>query len=547
MTRRPRFVPLAVLLFACLAVLTACKKKPTESDPGPAPDPAPAPPAAVSSDYVLFAHLRAKDVRDSALFAEVKQAVAKADGSAEWDKVEEEAGKEIGVKPTDIDSVTVFVTEVPARGEPKAVLIVAANTPINKAAAGRLGKAKPDARGFYKVGGGGLLHFPDDKTLVMVHPDLAQQYLDGYAKDRSGWPMTADLTRAASGHTLYATVNVQKLPLHDLPKREVKEFGPLLKAQTVTLTANLKGKEVRVAGRASFPDAATAGQAKDKAQEFIGMATAQVEKVMTGKGAGELGALQPAVKEAHRALKAAKVDVSGSDLTVAAGYKADFDIGAVVADAVKRIREASVRMTASNSLRQIGLGLHNYSSAHGVMPVHGVGPKGAPLKNAKEKPLLSWRVALLPFIEQGNLYRQFKHDEPWDSEHNKKLIPQMPKVYAPAKPGKPGYTHLQMVIGPSAMQPTAARFPNSFPDGTSNTIAVVEAAEPVVWTKPDDVMLPGKELPKDLKKRFGGLHPGGFNVLLWDGSVRFIRDSVSDRTLGIALNPSDGMVLPSDW
>jgi hypothetical protein len=81
----------------------------------------------------------------------------------------------------------------------------------------------------------------------------------------------------------------------------------------------------------------------------------------------------------------------------------------------------------------------------------------------------------------------------------------------------------------------------------SNTIAVVEAADAVVWTKPDDVMLPGKEVPKDLKKKLGGIFPGGFTVMMWDGSVRFVRDTVSDRTLSALLSPAGGEVLDSDW
>src|SRR5262249_57367140 len=161
------------------------------------------------------------------------------------------------------------------------------------------------------------------------------------------------------------------------------------------------------------------------------------------------------------------------------------------------------------------------------IPVHGMGPKGAPLKGLTDKPLLSWRVAILPYIEQDALYKEFKLDEPWDSEHNKKLIAKMPAIYAPvAKPGKEGNTHLQMVIGPSAMQPGGSLI-TSIPDGTSNTIAVVEAAEPVIWTKPDDVMFPDKELPKDFRKKFGGQFANGFNVLLWDGSVRFLSNSIS--------------------
>ena len=175
------------------------------------------------------------------------------------------------------------------------------------------------------------------------------------------------------------------------------------------------------------------------------------------------------------------------------------------------------------------------------------GAKAMPLKNATDKPLLSRRVALLPYLEQDNLYEQFKLDEPWDSANNKKLIEQMPKIYAPPKPGQAGYTHLQMVIGPNALPPFGMRIPASFPDGTSNTIAVVEAAEPVIWTKPDDVMLPGKDMPKDLKKKFGGLYPGGFNVLMWDGSVT-VRSGYGQRSdASLALNPRDGMVLGKDW
>ena len=104
-------------------------------------------------------------------------------------------------------------------------------------------------------------------------------------------------------------------------------------------------------------------------------------------------------------------------------------------------------------------------------------------------------MAILPYIEQQNLYNQFKQDEPWDGPNNKKLIEQMPKIFAPVeKPGKAGYTHLQMVVGPGGVQ-AGAMFPASFPDGTSNTIMVIEAADPVIWTKPEDVTLPAKPAP----------------------------------------------------
>src|SRR5205814_7143349 len=110
------------------------------------------------------------------------------------------------------------------------------------------------------------------------------------------------------------------------------------------------------------------------------------------------------------------------------------------------------------------------------------------------KPLLSWRVAILPYIEQDQLYKQFKLDEPWDSDHNKKLLDKMPKTFEiPEAKAKPGHTFYQVFTGPETVFPLDAtkklRFPASFTDGTSNTLAIVEAANPVPWTKPEDIPL----------------------------------------------------------
>jgi hypothetical protein len=543
--RRLSLIPITVLLIACLAVL------PASEPPQPAGGAAP---VAVKSDHVFYAHLNMKAVRDSALFTELKRAVAKAGGMDLWDKIEGEQARLLALnfRPTELDSVTFCVPEVSLGVDPKFVLILVSSKPFNKTRLFGLKEgAKPDERGFYTVSREERLHLPDDKTAVLLHSDLAQKYLDGYAKDRATWPMTAELTKAASGHVAFAHLNVQKLPIKDLPPRALEEFGALAKAQTVTLTADLKDKELVVAGRATFPDADTAKKAKDIGQKFVAMAAEEVEKYtkLDPHRSDDLAALdvfKPVFKEAHRAVKEAKLEVTGSDLTLAASYKADFDIPKLVADAVKEIREAAPRISAQNNLRQCALGLLSFSDANDEkLPINGTGPKGALPKNANEKPLLSWRVALLPFIEENNLYQQFKLDEPWNSEHNKKLIEQMPKVFARSdKKGKPGYTHVQMVLGPKATQPGLSL--EGIKDGTANTIALVEAAEPVIWTQPDDVVLP-KDLPKDWRKKFGGLFPGGFNVALWDGSARFIPDTMSDRTLLLALDPNDGEKMPAEW
>lgn len=213
----------------------------------------------------------------------------------------------------------------------------------------------------------------------------------------------------------------------------------------------------------------------------------------------------------------------------------------------ENIKQASVRYTAQENLKAVTLALLNYNDTWIRLPIFAIGLQGEPVKGFQDKPLLSWRVALLPYLGEDKLFKEFCLDEPWDSEHNKKLIPRMPKLFqSQTKANKDGFTHLQMVIGPNAMQPNNRI--GSIVDGTANTVAVVEAAEPVIWTKPADVMLAAQETPqKDFRAKFGGQFTGGFFVSMWDGSIHFVEDSVSDRTLADAINPADGKELGSDW
>jgi hypothetical protein len=225
--------------------------------------------------------------------------------------------------------------------------------------------------------------------------------------------------------------------------------------------------------------------------------------------------------------------------------------------------------TSASNLLEIGFALHAYNDAHGHLPIHGTGPNGGPVavqpppklaqpkkgeplgfppagQTEVAKPLLSWRVAILPYIEQEALYRKFKHDEPWDSEHNKKLIPLMPRQYAPvAKAAPEGHTYWQQLIGPGGMR-LHSSIPGSIPDGTSNTAAVVEAADAVPWTKPADVEVPKAFAPGELRAKFAGQFKGGFFVLLWDGSVSVARDGADETALKHLFCPNDGEVVNHD-
>jgi hypothetical protein len=209
--------------------------------------------------------------------------------------------------------------------------------------------------------------------------------------------------------------------------------------------------------------------------------------------------------------------------------------------------DARTKIASENNLRQIAIAMHNFESSHGKLP-QGYG-------DASGKLGLSWRVAILPYIEDARLntaqlYRQFKLDEPWDSEHNKKLIAQMPKVYAPPGVDTYGYTYYRSFSGPTAVmipprtplqpgQPVLGLGVHQIPDGASNTLLVAEATEPVIWTKPDDLPFePGKP-----PKLGGRVYANGFFAARCDGATVFIPSTIDPQTLSNLIQTNDGQIV----
>jgi Protein of unknown function (DUF1559) len=184
--------------------------------------------------------------------------------------------------------------------------------------------------------------------------------------------------------------------------------------------------------------------------------------------------------------------------------------------------DTRTRLISSNNLKQIGLAWQIFHDKYSAFPA-GVYDKSG------SKVGLSWRVAILPNIEQDKLYKQFKLDEPWDSENNKKLIPLMPRTYAPpGTDGKAGLTYYRSIGGPNTVLPPVKRgTPGQpaigvsmiqIPDGTANTMIVLEAGQPIEWTRPDDLeYVPGKPLPA-----VGGLFGDGLHIATADGFARFL-------------------------
>lgn len=205
-----------------------------------------------------------------------------------------------------------------------------------------------------------------------------------------------------------------------------------------------------------------------------------------------------------------------------------------------RAREAARRSQSINNLKQIALALHNYHDTFKTFPA-------ASYPDEKGKPRLSWRVAILPFVEGNQLYREFRFGEPWDSEHNKRLIERMPDVYrSPSSRAAEGKTNYLTVRGPRTVFPGPGKQVGirDILDGTSNTIMVVEASDPraVIWTKPDDF----EPDPNDPIRGLVGLQADGFLACLADGSVHYFRAKMEPDTLRALFDRADGQAINAD-
>jgi hypothetical protein len=206
--------------------------------------------------------------------------------------------------------------------------------------------------------------------------------------------------------------------------------------------------------------------------------------------------------------------IEGDRLTVAI----DETNPGVVAELSKmagKVTTAQGRAQSSNNLKQIALAWHNYHDVNKAFPED--------IKSKDGKPLLSWRVAILPYLEQDGLYKEFKLDEPWDSEHNKKLLERLPKnLKSPAQrvgDWKTTYLSPTGMSGKAHIGILGAKI-QDITDGTSNTFMVVETNDEsaVPWTKPDDLKV-------DQRNPLNGLighYEQGFLAAFGDGSVRFI-------------------------
>jgi len=216
--------------------------------------------------------------------------------------------------------------------------------------------------------------------------------------------------------------------------------------------------------------------------------------------------------------------------------------GAVIAlllPAVQAARESARRLQCTNNLKFIGIASVMHEQEHHAYPKPAILDKNG-------KPLLSWRVAILPQLGQEALFRKFKLDEPWDGPNNRKLLKEMPMVFrCPSRSdGANTTTTYRAIVGPGAiMEPGKGCELSTVTDGTSQTILVVESSEPVEWTKPDDLTFDPAAAPSLLGA--GSSHPSLFQAAHADGSVHVYKKSLDSSLFRSLITKAGGERIPS--
>jgi hypothetical protein len=513
-----------VVRFAVPAVLLAAGLvfRPADAQPLPGNSPL----RYVPADAAVFVHAEAAALWGGKLGQAVRGADPKATAG-----LTEQAKQLFGVTPEQLKTVTAFWPKVKEQADLERFgVVVVFNTPFDKAAL---------EVGLANVPGDVRVEKKDPTTAVVL---IGLPAASAAPRPADAGPLTPYLREAATGkHVVAVGATLASLPDEirgDTLPPDVQPFAPLLRATAAAAFLDV-GTDIALDVRVTAP---TPPRAVD-AEKALGGLVAVTRQAVEAIPERELA--DPAVKNLVVVLNALKAGLgkatfatTGTEARARAAIPAALPLGPAAGEAVAKVKAAAARSRSFNNLKQIAIALHSYHDAMGSLPPAAVVDKTG-------RPLLSWRVLILPYVEQGPLYQRFKLDEPWDGPTNKKLIDPMPKVFAAPFPtaAKATETHYQAFVGRGAAfdllkGPTLVQFT----DGNSNTVLVGTAAKAVPWTKPDDMAFdPAGDMTTVL-----GFFPDVAHVAFGDGSVRAVPKTITRQRLRALVTRAGGEVIGPD-
>jgi prepilin-type processing-associated H-X9-DG protein len=467
--------------------------------------------------------------------------------------------KELGIDPVDVEQL-LLVIDAPQAGPPRFGLVVRFTRPYQIGAIKLPGNvALTDAqlqdRPYRQPPNPILpgLYMPDDQTLIVASDAMLKAMLANKQQPTEG-PLSRAVAR--TGLAADATAVVVLAPIRPMlsaqlaeapvppPFAGVKRMPQLIDVATLELTVT---RQPKVSLALLAPTKAAAQELENLTKQLMSTGQQMILAQLTSEMKSDDPVAQAGVQYAERMIRRMfemfqpqrkdKLLLVSQEGAIANQTAVIGVLVALLLPAVQAASEAARRMQSANNLKQIALAMFNYHDTDKQFPPRSsVSPDG--------KPLLSWRVRLLPFLEQQTLYEQFHLGEAWNSEHNKKLIDKMPAVYRnpSAKPSKSHASYLVPVGKGTIFEGTEGLPMKSIRDGSSNTVLVLEVNEEasVVWTQPSDLKInPDKPL-----LGLGKAHPGGFNVALADGSVHFISANIDPQVFLQMLMMADGQPIP---
>jgi prepilin-type processing-associated H-X9-DG protein len=284
------------------------------------------------------------------------------------------------------------------------------------------------------------------------------------------------------------------------------------------------------------------GAETNVADEYAGQSgpCAQCGKTVTIPPRGAAPGHQPPAQRSTTAIVLIIVAVLGGMFLICGGIMV-----ALLLPATQAARSSARQMACMSNLRQLGLAMHNYLDVYDCFPP-------AYTTDENGQPLHSWRVLLLPYLEQDYLYRQIDFDQPWDSPENQILVNmQMPLYTCPsATPIDPSETSYVMIVGPGTISdgPTATRFAQ-IADGMSYTIMIVEVADSGIhWAEPRDLNFDEMsfQINDPAGNSISSAHPGGANVVFADGHVESLDEFTSPEQIKAMITISGGEIVDLD-
>jgi beta-lactamase regulating signal transducer with metallopeptidase domain len=370
-----------------------------------------------------------------------------------------------------------------------------------------------------EVAGNEALYYVDDTTIIYGSKDWVMQMVVTGPVSRSALTKSP-AWEAASDATVVASMNKDALVTPVLPKM----LGPAY-ALISPIIANTVGHTLSLRTADSMKLKWVMSSEKEESAKIVEESVSSIKTVMDAmiESQGQRSndnAL--ALGFAKKLLGATKIVQKGSQIELTmegdAATTADGMI-AIFAPALTASRSAAQRTAQANNLKQVMLALHNYHDAHGHFPPAVTIDKDSGVAR-------SWRVEILPYLEEAALYEAYRKNEPWDSEANKIVLAKMPSIFRhPSQPSDSTFASIYASYGKGMMfekGDKAGTKLRDITDGTSNTIAIVEAKRDIPWTKPEDIEIDAtaKELPEF------GFVPEGWQTGFGDGSVRFISKSI---------------------